>query len=93
MDFSWMAWTTPTALFFSVIATLILAMCVWEYFSPGGNPRTGILGITTTRGDRLFMSLLGSAFISLAWLGLSAFPLWWSLLACVVYSVLVFRLC
>ena len=88
-----MAWTTPTALFFTVIATLILAMCAWEYFSPGGDPRTGILGIATTRGDRLFMSLLGSAFIGLAWLGLLALPLWWSLLACVVYSVLVFRFC
>ena len=88
-----MGWTTPTALFFAIIATLILAMCVWEYFSPGGNPRVGILGIATTRGDRLFVSLLGSAFLSLAWLGLSSFGLWWCLPVCMVYSVLVFRLC
>ena len=93
MDFSWMAWTMPTALFFATIASLILAMCVWEYFSPGGNPRDGVLGITTTRGDRLFISLLGSAFICLAWLGLLAYPLGWSLLVCVLYSVLVFRWC
>ena len=33
-------------------------------------PRVGILRIETTRGDRLFITLLGSAFINLAWLGL-----------------------
>lgn len=93
MSFSWMAWTTPTILFFCAIAALILMMCVWEYFSPGGNQKVGILGITTTRGDRLFISLLGSAFISLAWLGLAEAALWWSLLVCVIYSVLVFRFC
>jgi predicted small integral membrane protein len=93
MDFAWMAWTTPTAVFFATIAGLILAMCVWEFFSPGGNPRSGVLGLTTTRGDRLFISLLASAFISLAWLGLTALSLWWSLLLCLVFSVWVFRYC
>ena len=86
-----MAWTTPTIIFFSVIGTLILSMCVWEYFSPGGSPRVGILRFETTRGDRLFISLLGSAFISLAWLGLTSLALWWSLLVCVVFAVVVFR--
>jgi predicted small integral membrane protein len=93
MSFSWMAWTLPTAVFFCTIGGLILGMCVWEYFSPGGSPREGVLGITTTRGDRLFMSLLGSAFICLAWLGLAQAALWWSLLVCVIYSILVFRFC
>ena len=31
-------------------------------------PRLGILRIETTRGDRLFITLLGSAFIHLGWL-------------------------
>ncbi len=93
MDFSWMAWTTPTAAFFASIAGLIAGMCVWEYVSPGGNPRVGILRLTTTRGDRLFISLLGSAFISLGWLGWMDFSLWWSLLLCAFFSVLVFRYC
>jgi len=91
MDLSWMAWTTPTIIFFSVIALLILSMCVWEFFSPGGNPRVGILRFETTRGDRLFITLLGSAFISLAWLGLVNLALWWSLVVCVLFAVLVFR--
>jgi len=67
---SWMAWTPQTALFFLFILCCLLTMSVWEYFSPGGAPRKGILGLDTTRGDRLFISLLGSAFIHLAWLGL-----------------------
>ena len=91
MDFSWMAWTTPTAIFFIVILSLILSMAVWEYLSPGGNPRTGILRFETTRGDRLFVSLLGSAFINLAWLGLVGPNLWWALALSVVYAIGVFR--
>ncbi|WEX07433.1 DUF2160 domain-containing protein [Chelativorans sp. AA-79] len=91
MDFSWMAWTWPTALFFIAIATLLLSMGVWEYFSPGGNPRVGILQFETTRGDRLFVSLLGAAFINLAWLGLVGPGLWWALALSIVYAVGVFR--
>ncbi|TDP88646.1 DUF2160 family membrane protein, partial [Oharaeibacter diazotrophicus] len=39
MDFSWMAWTWPTAIFFVVIATLIAGMGAWEWAVPGGSPR------------------------------------------------------
>ena len=91
MDFSWMAWTWPTAVFFIVIGLLIGSMAVWEYFSPGGNPRVGLLRFETTRGDRLFISLLGSAFIHLAWLGLVGSNLWWALALSVVYAIGVFR--
>jgi predicted small integral membrane protein len=92
MNLSWMAWTLPTALFFITILMLLIGMAVWEYFSPGGNPRVGILHFETTRGDRLFVSLLGSAFIHLAWLGLVGPNLWWALALSVVYAVGVFRL-
>lgn len=91
LDFSWMAWTWPTAIFFLSIFTLLIGMGVWEYFSPGGNPRTGILRFETTRGDRLFISLLGSAFIHIAWLGLLTASLWWALGLSVVYAICVFR--
>lgn len=91
MDFSWMAWTLPTALFFIVIFCLIAGMGVWEYFQPGGSPRFGILRFETTRGDRLFISLLGSAFIHLAWLGLGGPSLWWALALSLVYTIGVFR--
>lgn len=88
----WMAWSFPSALFFLTIVTLITLMAVWEYARPGGSPRVGILRFETTRGDRLFVSLLGSAFIHLAWLGLVGSNLWWALALSVVYAIGVFRL-
>ena len=92
MNFAWMAWTLPTALFFVGIFTLLVGMGIWEYFSPGGIPRVGILRFETTRGDRLFISLLGSAFIHIAWLGLVGANLWWALALSVVYAIGVFRM-
>ncbi len=91
MDLTWMAWTWQTALFFAVILLMLLGMTVWEWASPGGNPRRGVLGLDTTRGDRLFISLLGSAYIHLAWLGLVGPNLWWALALSIVYAVGVFR--
>ncbi|MQW86030.1 DUF2160 domain-containing protein [Sinorhizobium saheli] len=87
----WMAWSFPTAMFFLTIFLLLALMAVWEYARPGGAPRVGILRFETTRGDRLFVSLLGSAFIHLAWLGLVGANLWWALALSVIYAVAVFR--
>ncbi|ASJ70574.1 DUF2160 domain-containing protein [Granulosicoccus antarcticus] len=91
-NLAWMAWTNPTAIFFITILCLLLGMCIWEAFSPGGGPRMGILRFETTRGDRLFVSLLGSGFIHLAWLGFVGPELWKALVISVVYALLVFRL-
>ena len=91
MNFAWMAWTLPTALFFCAILLMLIGMGIWEYASPGGAPRVGVLGFETTRGDRLFISLLGSAFIHIAWLGLSSLDLWWATALSVIYTILVFR--
>ncbi len=91
MDLSWMAWTVPTVLFWITLVSLLVGMAVWEYFSPGGSPRIGILQFETTRGDRLFISLLGSAFIHLAWLGLVGPGLWWALGISLIYALIVFK--
>lgn len=88
---TWMAWTRATVAFFVFILVCIGAMGVWEYFSPGGNPRRGVLALDTTRGDRLFVSLLGSAFIFIAWLFFIGAPLWWPLLICLAWAAWVFR--
>lgn len=89
--FAWMAWTWHTAAFFAFIVSCLVAMGIWEYYAPGGSPRRGILGLDTTRGDRLFVSLLGSAYIFLAWLGLMGAPLWVPLIIAVIYAFCVFR--
>jgi len=88
---SWMAWTDETAAFFAFIAFLLVAMTIWEWRSPGGAPRRGILSIDTTRGDRLFLSLLGSAFIHLGWLAAFGTPLWGAVVLSVLYAIAVFR--
>lgn len=90
-DLSWMAWTWPTAAFFMFIAGCIAGMMIWEKFSPGGAPRRGLFGLDTTRGDRLFISLLGSIFICLGWLWAFSTPLWGAILISVVWCFIVFR--
>src|SRR3546814_4926624 len=78
MGLSWMAWTWETAAFFAAVALLLAGMTVWELKRPGGDPRHGVLGLDATRGDRLFISLLGSAFIHLGWLAAASGSLWWA---------------
>jgi predicted small integral membrane protein len=88
---SWMAWTWPTACFFGFILLCLIGMSVWEKAVPGGGPRHGILGLDTTRGDRLFISLLGSAFIFLAWIGLVSTTLYAPLVIALIWAGVVFR--
>jgi predicted small integral membrane protein len=69
ISMSWMAWTWPTGLFFIAIALVLAAYTVWGLRLPS-LPRRGFLPMATTRGDRLFLGLLMSAYINLAWAGL-----------------------
>lgn len=86
----WMAWTFPVALFFYVIASLLILFTLLAIRYPE-TPRRGILQIETTRGDRLFISLLGSAFLCLGWLFFFGAPLWGALICCLIYAAAVFR--
>ena len=65
---AWMAWTLPTAIFFALLATTLLVM-TWLAIAYPEAERVGILRIPTTRGDRLFVSLIMAAVIHLAWIG------------------------
>ena len=87
----WMAWTWQTATFFIVIGLMLVGMMIWEWRSPGGAPRRGVLRIVTTRGDRLFISLLSAAYLHLIWLALFGTPIWGATLVSVAFAVLVFR--
>ncbi|SES33993.1 Predicted small integral membrane protein [Tranquillimonas rosea] len=87
---AWMAWTWPTAAFFAFIAACLIVFTVLGLRRPE-TPRTGVLGIETTRGDRLFITLLGSAYINLAWLGLVSAPQWGALIVCLIFAAAVFR--
>ena len=72
----WMVWTTPVAVFFSVIVVMLIGMTVWEIKSPT-TMRKGFLPMATTRGDRLFIGLLGAAYINLGFVGLSGWLAQW----------------
>jgi predicted small integral membrane protein len=87
----WMAWTWQTALFFGTIVLLLVAMGIWEWRSPGGGPRHGVLGLNTTRGDRLFISLLSAGYIHLLWLAFFGAPLWGASALALLLAVAVFR--
>lgn len=92
MNLAWMAWTPYTAGFFLFILASLILMIVWEKFSPGGAPKKGILRLNTTRGDRLFISYLGSGYIFLGWIFLLGPTLLWLALAvCFIYAILVFK--
>ena len=90
IDMSWMAWTWQTAVFFVAIAAILIGMSILTALRPPV-PRVGLLGIETTPGDRLFISLLGSAFVCLLGLYLFGPPIWWVLGGCILYSAAVFR--
>ena len=90
-DLSWMVWTLPTAIFFLAIFASIAAMGVWEFKSPGGAPRHGAFGLDTTRGDRLFISILGSCFIMLAWVGLASDEIWGGLIVSLLWAIAIFK--
>ena len=86
-----MYWTAPTAAFFGTIALMLVAMTGLELAWPTVE-RRGFLPMTTTRGDRLFVGLLGAAWIHLAWLGLSGdLPLWYASVVAGVWFLLVLR--
>ncbi len=87
----WMAWSFPVALFFWLIAVVLIVFSVLALRFPE-QPRRGILGIYTTRGDRLFITLLGSAFINIGWLSATDQPQWQALFLCLVWAAGVFRL-
>ena len=99
--FDWMAWTLPVAVFFTCIVLMLIAMTVWEVKSPTVM-RKGFLPIATTRGDRLFIGLLGAAYVNLAfvavsekmitWFGLEQEPsIWISFLASMALLALIMR--
>ena len=73
----WMAWTPATFVVFCGIFGAMAVIATLEVFRyRDGVERRGIFGLTTTLGDRLFITLLGTSYIFLAWLGFIGQPVW-----------------
>ena len=88
----WMAWTPATLAVFVGIFSAILVIALLEgFWLRDGLERKGVLGLTTTLGDRLFITLLGSAYIFLAWLGFVGQPIWIPLFIAIGWGIFVFR--
>ena len=86
---SWMAWTWPTAAFFAFIAGPGRHVGMGTVFARRKSAaRHSRLGYDARRP--LFISLLGSAFIILAWLGIGHSPVG-GLALSLIYAVAVFR--
>jgi predicted small integral membrane protein len=66
-NIAWMAWTLPTLIFFVLLACTLATM-TWLAVAYPEAERVGILRIPTTRGDRLFISLIAAAVIHLLWI-------------------------
>ncbi|WP_407311228.1 DUF2160 domain-containing protein [Pseudomonas sp. nanlin1] len=86
----WMNWTLPTAAFFASIGLILLGMTVFELRSPCVE-RRGFLPIATTRGDRLFIGLLASAYLHLLVIGVSDWSIWVASVLSLVWLLLVMR--
>jgi predicted small integral membrane protein len=86
----WMAWTLPTAIFFGSIAAILVAMTAWE-LSSASIERRGFLPISTTRGDRLFIGLLGSAYLHLLVIGATDWSIWVASGISLVWLLVVMR--
>ncbi|SDZ52217.1 DUF2160 domain-containing protein [Pseudomonas sp. NFIX28] len=86
----WMNWTAPTAAFFGVIALILAGMTGWELRSPSV-ARRGLLPIATTRGDRLFIGLLGSAYLHLLVIGVTDWSIWVAFVLSLVWLLAVMR--
>lgn len=87
---NWMVWTVPTAVFFAVIAAILVAMTVWQTLAPSPE-RKGFLPIPTTPGDRLFIGLVVAAYMHLAWIGLTHASLWIILAIALAWMGIVMR--
>jgi predicted small integral membrane protein len=87
---AWMAWTWQTAIFFGFVAIALIILTLLAIYRPE-TPRKGILWFPTTRGDRFFVSMVGSAFIFIAWMRLGGGSLWYPLGMSVLYGIAMFR--
>jgi predicted small integral membrane protein len=105
-NIAWMAWTLPTAIFFALLACTLATM-TWLAVTYPEAERIGILRIPTTRGDRLFISLIVAAVIHLLWIafvgtdslmtlpigeeGIELSSLWLATVISLVSAVAIFR--
>lgn len=88
---SWMLWVEPTAIFFSLVALMLICMTIWELVQPTVERKGLLLPMPTTRGDRLFIGLMASAYLNAAWLGWASVSQWWAVVISVLMVIAIMR--
>jgi predicted small integral membrane protein len=88
--FDWMAWTWQTAVFFGFVMFMLVVLTLLAIYRPE-TPRVGILRFPTTRGDRFFVTMIGSAIIFVFWMRFGGGSLWYPLGASVLYGIAMFN--
>jgi predicted small integral membrane protein len=84
-----MAWTWQTVVFFAFVAAMLIILTLLAIYR-AETPRVGILRFPTTRGDRFFVTMIGSAFIFIFWMRFGGGPLWYPLAASALYGIAMF---
>lgn len=86
----WMAWSSTSAMFFIGIGLILLCMTIAEMKWPSIE-RKGFLPVVTSRGDRVFIALLSSAFLHLGFLAFGEISLYVPLAISVVWFFILLR--
>jgi predicted small integral membrane protein len=90
MNLVWMAWTWQTGIFFGFIAISLTVLTLLALYRPE-TPRRGLLRFATTRGDRFFVSLIGSAYIFVIFMRFGGSSLWAPLALSFLFGLAMFR--
>lgn len=89
--FAWMHWTWQSGIAFILLAGLLIGLAVLDHFRPGYS-RKGFLPMATTRGDRVFLSIV--TLVALLLLHLKFLPdlsSWWVLGCSAITSTVIMR--
>jgi len=87
---AWMAWTTPTAVFFALLALALATLTVAELRYPSAY-RKGWLPLATRRGDRFFIALLLSGVIHVGFLSQGVVAMQWVSVGCLGITLVLLR--
>jgi predicted small integral membrane protein len=87
-DLEWMAWTPATAIFAGCVFLGLAALAVIAVWRPS-TPRKGFLPMPTARGDRIYVTLLGTGLILIIVLAMTSLALTVGLAIAAVWAVVV----
>ncbi|MEM3713453.1 MAG: DUF2160 family membrane protein [Nitrososphaeria archaeon] len=71
--------TFPTLILFSLLMALFVTLFILDHYKRS-YPRKGFLPFSTTRGDRIFISIMSIVFVGILWLRFIPLPIELSLI-------------